>query len=498
MSTDIKSKTELASLASDLGTMTTELKSDGDSLKSKISSVENYDGIDVVGAGRTLVNNIDNSLTDLDTVSTNIKNYASQVIGFDVDDFNSSDSASDNKLAYEDLFKTDGSAEGNATVIWNFFKYKGLSDAATAGILGNIQAESGFNPGIVERGSGIGYGLIQWSFGRRTALENAARQRGVDPSSLQFQLEYLWEESVDPNSSYGKSLAAAGFYDTNSPSDAAYYFHNIVEKSADSYDAIRNNRCRPAEQWYNQLKGTSAGEVGEAITASKTSGWANAASTAATSGLVYTSSSGGYRSSANYTSYTPTSSSSGGYVAPSFPRSTASRNVKIANVDYEKLEAYLEDVKGIAVKLPAGLGSKHTYMGWQCITARASDQYKLIESAGMNFDEQGFGKIGDRYVVATTTTFGNVGDFIDVVQSDGTVIKCIIGDIKSQHDANCNKWGHSNGVDVVEFVVDRSTWYGSSNSVVKFHPEWNKNIDTIINKGNYFDLAQKYPKTVKV
>ena len=123
MSTDIKSKTELASLASDLGTMTTELKSDGDSLKSKISSVENYDGIDVVGAGRTLVNNIDNSLTDLDTVSTNIKNYASQVIGFDVDDFNSSDSASDNKLAYEDLFKTDGSAEGNATVIWNFFKY---------------------------------------------------------------------------------------------------------------------------------------------------------------------------------------------------------------------------------------------------------------------------------------------------------------------------------------------------------------------------------------
>ena len=166
--------------------------------------------------------------------------------------------------------------------------------------------------------------------------------------------------------------------------------------------------------------------------------------------------------------------------------------------DFNNVETYLAEESGNAIALPGGLGSVHSYMGWQCITDTSSNQYKLRTEAGMNFDEQGFGKIGDRYVVATTTTFGNVGDYIDVVQEDGTVIKCIIGDIKSQGDANCNKWGHSNGVDVVEFVVDKSSWYGSSNSVVKFHPEWNKNIDTIINKGNYFDLAQKYPKTVDI
>ena len=30
--------------------------------------------------------------------------------------------------------------------IWNFLKGKGLTDIAAAGVMGNIQAESGFNP----------------------------------------------------------------------------------------------------------------------------------------------------------------------------------------------------------------------------------------------------------------------------------------------------------------------------------------------------------------
>ena len=108
--------------------------------------------------------------------------------------------------------------------------------------------------------------------------------------------------------------------------------------------------------------------------------------------------------------------------------------------------------------------------------------------------QNGFGKIGDRYVVATTTTFGNVGDFIDVVQSDGTVIKCVIGDIKNQNDAGCTKWGHNNGQCVVEFVVDKSSWYGTSKTVDGYHPEWKQTVDKIINKGNYFDMANKYKK----
>ncbi len=157
------------------------------------------------------------------------------------------------------------------------------------------------------------------------------------------------------------------------------------------------------------------------------------------------------------------------------------------------IEAYLASIGGTAITLPDGLGSVHSYMGWQCVTARNSQQYKLRDSAGMNFDSEGFARIGDRYVVATTTTFGKVGDYIDVYQEDGTVIKCVIGDIKSQADAGCTEWGHNNGQCVVEFVVDQNSWYGSSMhanpGTAQCHPEWNQNIDKIINKGNYFDIA---------
>ena len=163
--------------------------------------------------------------------------------------------------------------------------------------------------------------------------------------------------------------------------------------------------------------------------------------------------------------------------------------------NYEGIEEYLEtDVEGVTVTLPAGLGSVHTYMGWQCITAKASNQYKLREAAGMNFDDEGFAKIGDRYVIACTTTFGNVGDFIDVYQEDGTVIKCVIGDIKNQSDAGCTEWGHNNGHCVIEFVVDKDMWYGNSMhanpGTESCHPEWNQNITKIVNKGNFFELIK--------
>lgn len=173
--------------------------------------------------------------------------------------------------------------------------------------------------------------------------------------------------------------------------------------------------------------------------------------------------------------------------------------------NYEGIEEHLEEVEGVTITLPEGLGSVHTYMGWQCITAVDSKQYKLREAAGMKFDEEGFAKIGDRYVVATTTTYGNVGDYIDVYQEDGTVIKCIIGDIKNQNDAGCNKWGHNNGTCVIEFVVDKNTWYENGGGAhpnpgtESCHPEWNQNIDKIVNKGNFFELiktdAAKFDKT---
>lgn len=124
------------------------------------------------------------------------------------------------------------------------------------------------------------------------------------------------------------------------------------------------------------------------------------------------------------------------------------------------------------VEIPEPYGTEYSYMGWQMITSVSSRQYQLREEAGMNFDENGFGKIGDRYVIACTTTFGQVGDYIDWELDNGTVIKTVIGDIKNQNDEGCNEWGHHNGLCVVEFVVDKDTWYGAGWYPTDFHSEW--------------------------
>ena len=34
----------------------------------------------------------------------------------------------------------------NAKIIWNYFKKKGLNEYAIAGLMGNLKAESNFNP----------------------------------------------------------------------------------------------------------------------------------------------------------------------------------------------------------------------------------------------------------------------------------------------------------------------------------------------------------------
>lgn len=111
----------------------------------------------------------------------------------------------------------------------------------------------------------------------------------------------------------------------------------------------------------------------------------------------------------------------------------------------------------------------------------------------MNFDSEGFGIINGHYVIACTTTFGKVGDYIDFYQEDGSVIQCIIGDIKSPNDAGYTEWGHSNGQNIIEFIVNKDTWYignvgnHANPGTNGFHMEWNQNLIKAINRGNYFD-----------
>ena len=142
-------------------------------------------------------------------------------------------------------------------------------------------------------------------------------------------------------------------------------------------------------------------------------------------------------------------------------------------------------VSGTEIVIPEGLGSVHTFMGWQCITSTTSNQYRLRQEAGENYDSEGFAIIDGRYVIACTTTFGNVGDYVDFYQEDGLVFHCIIGEIKSRKDAGCTEWGHNNGHCIIEFVVDRDSWYPSHENpgTPSCHPEWAVNLVKAVNIG---------------
>ncbi|MBQ6392345.1 MAG: CHAP domain-containing protein, partial [Eubacterium sp.] len=82
--------------------------------------------------------------------------------------------------------------------------------------------------------------------------------------------------------------------------------------------------------------------------------------------------------------------------------------------------------------VPKGMGTSYTYMGWAIIHDWPTRQNFLRKRSGEHYDSNGFAKVNGRYVIACTTTFGNVGDYIDFVLDNGKVIHAIMGDEKNQ------------------------------------------------------------------
>ncbi|ESY42047.1 hypothetical protein X747_14815 [Mesorhizobium sp. LNJC384A00] len=83
------------------------------------------------------------------------------------------------------------SGGGVAGQVWNFFASKGLKPFQIAGILGNVKAESAFNPTAVGDG-GNALGLFQWN-DRAPSMLNAIGGRG-NLGNVQSQLQFAWKE----------------------------------------------------------------------------------------------------------------------------------------------------------------------------------------------------------------------------------------------------------------------------------------------------------------
>lgn len=176
--------------------------------------------------------------------------------------------------------------DDNKTKIWNFLRGfdkkipagRELNEEQAAGLMGNIRQEAGsdFSPSATESGGG-GYGIVQWTGTRRTALEKAAKDKGVAVSDLAFQLDYLYQES---NLRKVSSKVADQGYGTQGANEwttmqqqiakeidhkprtgienATVFWHNNFEVSADTPDFVLNQRGAFSLEVYQAFTGKPA------------------------------------------------------------------------------------------------------------------------------------------------------------------------------------------------------------------------------------------------
>ncbi|HEY5695642.1 MAG TPA: phage tail tip lysozyme, partial [Candidatus Saccharimonadales bacterium] len=187
--------------------------------------------------------------------------------------------------------------------VWNFLKGQGLSDEQTAGVMGNMQAESNMVPTrhqssgnnvYADGGSGNAWGLSQWDGSRRYTspdkgilgklktqqsalikytdiqydwIRNQGAQAKIPPADLDsltlFELNYLVQESKS------RPVTAKGYGDAGSEwntlkqqkniEDATVFWHNNFEVSADSPQQVISNRGGAAKDFYNKFAGKSTG-----------------------------------------------------------------------------------------------------------------------------------------------------------------------------------------------------------------------------------------------
>lgn len=144
----------------------------------------------------------------------------------------------------------------NAEKMWNYFRGHGLSEVAVAGILGNSQQESGFNPTIAHsekyQGSPAKFiGIFQWgnkgNGDRWGRLKKWAEQNGgLNPENIDTQLRWTWHELGGSYNHVLPKLQAA-----KTPEQAAKIWYDDYEVASHGL----TNRQQYAADWYKKWKG---------------------------------------------------------------------------------------------------------------------------------------------------------------------------------------------------------------------------------------------------
>ena len=168
--------------------------------------------------------------------------------------------------------------------IWSFLKAQGLTDAGTAGLMGNLYAESGLRPNNlqnsyegklgmadaeyterVDSGSyanfvrdSAGYGLCQWTYwSRKEALLAYAKKVGKSIGDLEMQLGFLMQELAG-----GYKAVLATLKTTTSVQAASDAVLIQFERPADQSETAKSRRAGYGQKYFDKYAAKTAATGG--------------------------------------------------------------------------------------------------------------------------------------------------------------------------------------------------------------------------------------------
>lgn len=184
--------------------------------------------------------------------------------------------------------------DATTRTVWAFFRDKGFTAEATAGIMGNMQQESGIDPTVNQNGGGPAKGIVQWEGARFTNMKAFAQQRGKDWTDLDSQLEYVYKELRELQNVYWKKANCSGFEEFKNCKDAknaTYIFETAFERAG---KPNMEKRYEYAAYYYKAFAGKTFSydsTVGAVASTSSTDGITT--STSGTNGTTSTATSNG-------------------------------------------------------------------------------------------------------------------------------------------------------------------------------------------------------------
>ena len=140
----------------------------------------------------------------------------------------------------------------NPEKIWNYLVGKGLSNQCAAGIMGNMQQESGFDPCVIQdhavpdsmdvppyclnaADGHNAYGLCQWTGSRVRNLDKDAKEHNSHAGDIGIQLDFMMQEA-------NQRGVGGAFYNAQTPEAAAQAWAKEFEGCGIQGDRVRMAR----------------------------------------------------------------------------------------------------------------------------------------------------------------------------------------------------------------------------------------------------------------